>query len=103
MRILGLGQPVLGQVLFKLLFFFFTLTEMELGECQLTEAGQGSFSYPPSSAMLRLALILPALLQPLSKGGVLHLPEWFKAPEHAQCTWLGEGAVYSCPLAVRSL
>lgn len=74
-RMLGWGQPVLGQPLFKLLFFFFTLTEMELGECQLTEAGQQSFFIPPTSAMLRLTLILPALLQPLSKGGVLHLPE----------------------------
>lgn len=46
-RMLGWGQPVLGQPLFKLLFFFFTLTEMELGECQLTEAGQGSFFILP--------------------------------------------------------
>ena len=57
---LVLGQPELGQPLFKLLFFFFTLNEMELGERQLTEAGQRSFSHPPPSAVLRHILILPA-------------------------------------------
>ena len=60
---LGWGQPVLGQPLFN------------------DRGWPREFFCPPPSAMLRLTLILPALLQPLFKGGVLHLPEWFKTPE----------------------